>query len=89
MEGALSDLETLARDERLFDERAFSERVAALDQLDYICEVLRYSGRGRAAICSPLWRCAIGSRHSMQPTAHGCVSGCRVAPGRERPCVPS
>lgn len=46
MEGALSDLETLARDERLFDERAFSERVAALDQLDYICEVLRYSGRG-------------------------------------------
>jgi len=46
VEGALSDLETLARDERLFDERAFSERVAALDQLDYICEVLRYSGRG-------------------------------------------
>ena len=46
MERALSDLELLARDERLFDDQAFSERVAALEQLDYICEVLRYSGRG-------------------------------------------
>lgn len=46
VERALSDLEILARDERLFGEQAFSERVAALEQLDYICEVLRYSGRG-------------------------------------------
>jgi len=46
VERALSDLETLVRDERLFEEHAFSERVAASDQLDYICEVLRYSGRG-------------------------------------------
>jgi len=53
VEGALSDLETLARDERLFDERAFSERVAALDQLDYICEVLRYSGRGARCDLQP------------------------------------